>query len=346
MSLPRDQFDSVIAATRPDYRLKARAEGVPMDHADRLWLEVHRHGEYRSHREINRQTNEHGTIKFTLGLDDGHESESVILPMTGKTGRERLTLCLSSQVGCALGCGFCETAAMGFIRNLTVAEILDQWHVARHRLGSLITNIVFMGMGEPMENLEAVLQAIRVLTDRSGPGIAPSRIAVSTVGRTKGIERYREFMTHPDFHRVRLAVSVNAPNAEIRRKLMPVTLADPMPNLHQAMSNWLLSGGQPILVEYVLIPGINDEADHPRQLAEWIGDLDCRINVIPYNPRRDSPWAAPKDENVNTFIDRLRSHGCRVHRRKTLGRDVMAACGQLGNEHIRRRVPLRTPRPR
>ena len=343
MSPPSGQIDAALASTRADFRLQAKTVGESVDQADSHWVDVHRHGRTRSGRDICQQTNENGTIKFTLDLGDGHESESVILPMTGKTGRERTTLCLSSQVGCALGCGFCETAAMGFIRNLGVAEIIDQWHVARFRLDAPISNIVFMGMGEPMENLDSVLEAIKILTDRSGPAIAPSRIAVSTVGRIAGIRRYTTFMTHPDFRRVRLAVSVNAPNAEIRRELMPVTKADSMNDLRDAMSEWIRAGGQSILVEYVLIPGVNDDEDHPRQLAQWLGDLDCRVNVIPYNPRRASPWPAPDEGNVTSFIDALRTHGCRVHRRKTLGRNVMAACGQLGNQHIRRKTPLRIP---
>lgn len=337
------QIDTVLASTRADFRLQAKANDQPADQADTRWVDVHRHGLARSGREVSQTTNEHGTIKFTLDLGDEHESESVILPMIGKTGRERLTLCLSSQVGCALGCGFCETAAMGFVRNLTVSEIVDQWHVARFRFDAPISNIVFMGMGEPMENLDSVLQAIRILTDRSGPGIAPSRIAVSTVGRIAGIDRYRQFMSLPDYRRVRLAVSVNAPNPEIRRELMPVTRADSMDGLHDAMSRWIKDGGKSILVEYVLIPGVNDAPEHPGQLASWLGDLDCRVNVIPYNPRRDSPWPAPDEQNVASFIETLRTHGCRVHRRKTLGRNVMAACGQLGNKHIRRKVPLRIP---
>ncbi len=343
MTPPTGQIDSVLSSTRADFRLQASASGEPMDRADTHWVDVHRHGKWQSGRTVAQQINEHSTIKFTLDLGDGNQSESVILPMTGRTGRQRLTLCLSSQVGCALGCGFCETAAMGFVRNLTVAEVLDQWHVARFRFDAPISNIVFMGMGEPMENLDTVLQAIRILTDRSGPAIAPSRVAVSTVGRVAGINRYRDFMTQDDYRRVRLAVSVNAPNPEIRRELMPITRSDSMPELHEAMKSWIDAGGKPILIEYVLIPGVNDADDHPEQLAKWLEGIECRVNVIPYNPRRASPWPAPEETSVEAFIDGLRSHGCRVHRRKTLGRSVMAACGQLGNEHVRRKVPLRTP---
>lgn len=335
------QTDDLLSRTRSQSQLDARAAGLRLDQADAAWLEVHRHGRLHTTRSLRQVQQEGNTVKFTLDLHDGHETESVILPMEGRTGRRRTTLCLSSQVGCALGCVFCETGSMGLVRNLTVAEIVDQWHAAKFRLEADISNIVFMGMGEPMENLDAVLTAIEVLTDRAGPGIAPSRISVSTAGRVAGIRRYRDFMADGDHRRVRLAVSVNAPNEEIRRGLMPITKADSMGALHGAMQEWLSAGGRPILIEYVLIPGVNDASDHPAMLNQWLGDLDCRVNVIPYNPRRDSPWPAPEERDVNTFIEGLRAEGCHVHRRRTLGRDVMAACGQLGNPDIRKRTPLR-----
>ena len=337
------QIDQLLSKDRAGVRADAREAGLSVDLAESRWLELHRHGALRSERPIGRIQHEGTTTKFTLELEDGNETESVILPMEGRTGRQRVTLCLSSQVGCALGCVFCETGTMGLVRNLTTAEIIDQWHHARFQFDTEISNIVFMGMGEPMENLDAVLPAIEVLIDRSGPGIAASRISVSTAGRVAGIDRYRTFMMKPDHHRIRLAVSINAPNEEIRRSLMPITKADPMSALHDAMKSWLNSGGLPILMEYVLIPGMNDAPDHPAMLAEWLSDLDCRINVIPYNPRRDSPWKAPEESSVATFIDSLRRNGCHVHRRKTMGRDVMGACGQLGNPDIRRRVPIRVP---
>ncbi|MDG2422499.1 MAG: 23S rRNA (adenine(2503)-C(2))-methyltransferase RlmN [Phycisphaerales bacterium] len=338
------QPDDLLSRTRAQSRADAPLSGLSKDLVDAAWVDLHRHGKLKSNREIGKIHHEGETIKFTLGLEDGHETESVILPMEGRTGRQRITLCLSSQIGCALGCVFCETGTMGLVRNLTTAEIVDQWHHARFQLDARISNIVFMGMGEPMENLDAVLPAIDILTDRSGPAIAPSRISVSTAGRIAGINRYRQFMMENDHGRIRLAVSLNAPNEEIRRSLMPITRADPMNALHDAMQSWLASGGRPILIEYVLIPGVNDAIDHPTMLAEWLGDLDCRINVIPYNPRRDSPWTSPTESSVDAFIEGLRQEGCHVHRRRTMGRDVMAACGQLGNPEIRKRTPIRITR--
>lgn len=340
------QFDDLLSRSRTQCREDAIKAGLRPGNADDAWVELHRHGcrQEESERPIIRTEEEGDTVKFALRMHDGHETESVILPMQGSTGKKRITLCLSSQVGCALGCAFCETATMGLIRNLEVAEILTQWHVAKHTLKQDISNIVFMGMGEPMENLDAVLQAIEVLGDRSGAEIAPSRISVSTAGRVKGIDRYREFMNRDGWRQVRLAVSVNAPNEEIRKELMPITRAESMESVRNAMQRWLDDGGQKILVEYVLIPGMNDHPDHPQQLADWIQDMNCRVNVIPYNPRRDSPWPAPTEESIDLFIADLLSAGCQVNRRRTMGRDVMAACGQLGNPEIKRRVPLRIPR--
>ena len=278
-----------------------------------------------------------GTIKFHTALDDGHQVESVILPMTSKSGRLRHTLCVSSQVGCAMGCTFCETAQMGLMRSLTAQEILLQWSVARHAFDTLIDNIVFMGMGEPLDNVEAVIESIRLLTNQRGPGIAPSRISVSTVGRIDGLKRLSEFVAEPGFHRVRLAVSINASNDTVRSSIMPLNRAMPMADLRAALQQWIQRHRLPILIEYVLIPGVNDDLIHTEELADWIGGLPCRINLIPYNPRRASPWPAPEEEDVVTFADALRAHGLAVSRRITLGRSLMAACGQLGTERIRRR---------
>ena len=278
-----------------------------------------------------------GTIKFHTPLDDGHQVESVILPMTSKSGRLRHTLCVSSQVGCAMGCTFCETAQMGLMRSLTAEEILLQWSVAHHRFGTTIDNIVFMGMGEPLDNAETVIESIRQLTDQTGPSIAPSRISVSTVGRIDGLQRLSELVSEPGFHRIRLAVSVNAPNDTIRSSIMPLNRAMPMAALHSALVQWIQRHRFPILIEYVLIPGVNDEMKHAEELALWIAGLPCRVNVIPYNPRRDSPWPAPDDETVDAFATTLRNQGLAVSRRITLGRSLMAACGQLGTELIRKR---------
>ena len=277
---------------------------------------------------------ERSTRSLALGA---LEAESVLIPMMGRTGVPTYTLCVSSQVGCAMGCGFCETAQMGLARSLTAAEIVGQWHAARHRVGIAPKNVVFMGMGEPMDNLDAVIQAIAVLTGHDGPGVPMSKITVSTVGRIDGLRRLGEQVRAPGWHRLGLAVSVNAPSDEVRSRIMPINRAMPMAALRAALDAWPLYAGAKICVEYVLIPGVNDEPGHARQLAAWVRGLPACVNLIPYNPRRQSPWLAPSEERVAEFLGWLLEAGAYAKRRRTKGRDLMGACGQLGSEAVRKR---------
>ena len=272
-----------------------------------------------------------GTKKFLLKLHDGLETESVILPIDGFKKR-RNTLCLSSQVGCAMGCDFCQTAKMGLLRNLTTAEIISQWHAAHHALGTRIDNIVFMGMGEPLENLDAVIPAIEILADNNGPGIASSRICVSTVGRIEGIKLLAAMARTDGFKRLSLAVSINAPNDEIRKQIMPLARAVSMEQLRNTILTYPRHDSGGVLAEYVLIPGVNDEDEHAVEICHYLKPIGCNLNVIPYNPIENSPWPAPSEESVNRFVKIAKSTGQFVRRRITLGRDVMAACGQLGNQ--------------
>ncbi|MHC5024488.1 MAG: 23S rRNA (adenine(2503)-C(2))-methyltransferase RlmN [Planctomycetota bacterium] len=280
---------------------------------------------------------EHGTVKYTQRLADGLESESVILPIESRAGRTRHTLCVSSQIGCAMGCTFCETAQMGLLRNLTAAQIVGQWFAARFELAAPISNVVFMGMGEPMDNLEAVIQSIRVLADQNGPSIPPSRMTVSTVGRPAGIRRLGALAAESGFRGLHLAVSINAPDDAIRSQIMPINRAAPLAALREAMLAWPDASRSRILIEYVLIPGVNDRLEHADALGAYLEPVNCTVNVIPYNPRRDSPWPAPADETVQAFVDHLVQRGQLTRRRQTIGRSIMGACGQLGNAAIRRR---------
>ena len=277
------------------------------------------------------------TKKFCLLIESGLETESVIIPLRGTSGRSRITLCVSSQVGCAMGCTFCETAQMGLMRNLTASQIVAQWHAARFQLHAPIDNIVFMGMGEPMDNFDAVQQAIHVLTDHLGAAVAASRITISTVGHVEGLARMADLMQQRGLKQINLAVSVNAPNDSIRSQIMPINRAAPMKDLMQAMLEWQSRTGRGILIEYVLIPGVNDSLDHADELCAYLKPVWCRVNVIPYNPRRDSPWPAPREGDVELFVQRIIANGQFAKRRYTTGRSVMAACGQLGNAAIRRR---------
>ncbi|MBL4810309.1 MAG: radical SAM protein, partial [Phycisphaerales bacterium] len=220
-----------------------------------------------------------------------------------------------------------------------------------------IDNIVFMGMGEPMDNLDAVLEAIECLTDRSGPSIPMANITISTVGRVDGLERIKEQVQKPGWKRLGLALSLNASNDQVRSKLMPINKKWNMQQLQDILQQLReVRGGRKIMIEYVLIPGVNNEPQHADELAVWMkpflkdptrkkakghGGL---LNIIPYNPRRNSPWPAPTETQVDAFVDRLISHGVFVNRRRTKGRDTMAACGQLGTAEIRKRqfVPMTT----
>jgi len=324
--------DQLLAATFREWL--GHPEAPKANSAADIYRHFHRSGAHasvaRSQRVITGVQEEDGTRKFLLRHADGCETESVIMPIEGRTGRVRQTLCLSSQIGCAMGCTFCQTATMGRVRQLTTAEIVAQWHHATHELDAQITNIVFMGMGEPMDNLDAVLGAIEVLTDHNAAAIPASQIGVSTVGHATGITRFTEFMQRDGMHQVRLAVSVNAPDNLVRETLMPITRAVPMDALRVAMDGWIEAGGRPVLIEYVLIPGVNDDPTAAGELARWLDDLPCRLNVIPYNPKINSPWPAPCDESIDAFIEAALHAGLKVNRRHTRGRHVMAACGQLG----------------
>jgi 23S rRNA (adenine2503-C2)-methyltransferase len=194
-----------------------------------------------------------------------------------------------------------------------------------------------MGMGEPMDTIENVIQAIAVLIDANGPAVAVSKITVSTVGRIDGIRRLAQQVRTPGWHRLGLALSVNAPNDELRSQLMPINRKYPLCELRQALLEWPRYGGAKFCIEYVLIPGVNDDPDHAHQLADYTRGLPACINLIPYNPRRNSPWPAPTEEQVQGFMSLLSAQGAYVKRRRTKGRDMMGACGQLGNPHIRRR---------
>ncbi|MBX3385589.1 MAG: 23S rRNA (adenine(2503)-C(2))-methyltransferase RlmN [Phycisphaeraceae bacterium] len=282
------------------------------------------------------------------------ETESVLIPMIGKKRELTHTLCVSSQVGCAMGCAFCQTAQMGKLRDLSASEIVGQWFAARHALScDTIRNVVFMGMGEPTDNLDNVLRAIGVLTDSNGVGLPMSKVTVSTVGNVEGIRRLAEQVRRPGWHRLNLAVSLNAPNDEIRSRIMPVNRAWPMAEVRRAIEAWPIYGAAKICFEYVLIPGVNDAREHAHELADFVlgrgehdgsttgaSRLPGMVNLIPYNPREDSPWPAPDESRVDEFLAWLIEEGVFAKRRRTKGRETMAACGQLGNPEIRRKRVL------
>lgn len=283
--------------------------------------------------------------------------ESVLIPMIGRKGDRTYTLCVSSQVGCAMGCGFCETAQMGLVRSLTAAEITAQWWTATHVLKQRVSNMVFMGMGEPMDNLDNVLDAIAALTDHRGGALPMSKITISTVGRVDGIQRLSERVKTPGWRRLGLALSLNAPNDAVRSELMPVNRKWDMAALQRALIGFPAHGAGKLCVEYVLIPGVNDRREHAREIAAFCAPINeayraereaesprVLLNLIPYNPRRNSPWPAPEESAVDAFLGWLGEEGVYAKRRRTKGRTLMGACGQLGSEAIRGRkyVEVRT----
>ena len=271
------------------------------------------------------------THKFLLRIGEKLEVESVLIPMQAGG-----TLCVSSQVGCRMGCAFCETGRMGLLRNLTAEEIVSQVFIARHILGLKVRNVVFMGMGEPFDNYDAVIQAFRVLTDPHGLSFGKHRVSISTSGCIDGIEKLiAEGSESPN-----LAVSINAPNDEIRNKLMPINRKHDMQALRSAMQSYCSVTGRQILAAYVLLKGINDSLEHADQLADYLKGLNVKVNLIPYNPQSRDRFQPPEIESLEAFSQRLRHHGYYTLLRLTKGRNIMAACGQLGNLELRRQKKL------
>ena len=281
--------------------------------------------------QIKEFVDDEGTLKFTLTLNDHSLTESVVIPMSNWT-----TLCISSQVGCSRGCAFCETGTMGLQRNLKTEEIIAQWASTRFVLGKNPRNVVFMGMGEPFDNFEELIRSIDILSDQRGAGIPKRRISISTSGHVDGIRRLGDLEKQfPEraYRTIHLAVSLNAPNDEIRSTLMPINRIWPMAELKSALMDSPQFGVKDALYfEYVLIPGINDDDRHAEELAEWMDGLTAKVNLIPYHPVTSSSWPAPLDSTVDSFHRILRSSGIECRTRKSRGKGIEAACGMLGKE--------------
>jgi 23S rRNA (adenine2503-C2)-methyltransferase len=221
---------------------------------------------------------------------------------------------------------------MGLIRHLTCAEIVAQVYEARFGLGKTVRNIVFMGMGEPFDNYEAVMSAIAVLTDAGGLGFGPSRITISTSGKVDAIIR----MAREADPALNLAVSVNAPTDEIRNRIMPVNKQWKMAQLKEAMQEYCLHPRREILIEYVLLKGINDSLEDADILASYLSGLRVKVNLIPYNPQMRDRFAPPEIAQREAYLQRMRQLGYQTLLRRTKGQQIMAACGQLGNVDVRR----------
>ena len=272
---------------------------------------------------VVKRVDDGGVVKFVTRLADGLNIESVVIPM-----HRRNTLCVSSQVGCRMGCRICRTGRMGLLRNLTPAEIVGQVYTARHQLGFDVRNVVFMGMGEPLDNLDSVVQAIRVLEDQRGLDIARRYITVSTAGLVGGIDHLAGLSDGP----VNLAVSLNAPSDEIRSRIMPINRSNPMEALKASLLNYPLRKKATLFMEYVLIGGLNDQQEHARTLARYLAPLNAKLNLIAYNPTPESDLQAPSPGAYERFHAWLVAEKVFVRRRGEKGGRILAACGQLGGK--------------
>ncbi|SHK92335.1 23S rRNA (adenine(2503)-C(2))-methyltransferase RlmN [Rhodothermus profundi] len=271
------------------------------------------------------------TIKVLFRLPSGRHIESVLIPDFDETGRvRRLTVCVSSQVGCAMGCAFCATGLMGFQQNLTAGEIYDQvWQLnqlAETRFGRRITNVVYMGMGEPLLNYDAVLRSVALLTDRDGLGLSPRRITVSTVGLARRIRKLAD-----DRVRFRLAVSLHAPTNAQRSAIMPVNRSEQtdLDDLIEAIRYFEQRTGQIITYEYCLFEGFNDRPEDAHRLADLTRRAPGKVNLILYNPVEGLPFCRPSEARLQAFIRVLVARGVTVTVRRSRGQDINAACGQL-----------------
>ncbi len=275
-----------------------------------------------------------GTCKWLLQVDNGNLVEMVLIPeqITGEGGptgeKMRHTLCVSSQIGCMLDCSFCSTGKQGFNGNLSAAAIVGQLVIANRYLqpsGQQVTNVVLMGMGEPLLNFDAVLSATNIMKDDMAFGLSKRRVTISTAGVVPGIYRLAEVTD------VALAISLHAPFDELRNELVPVNRKYPLRELLDACRHYVRSLGErrKLVIEYTLIKGVNDQPEHARALAELLRPLRCKINLIPFNPFPASGYQRPSTEDIYHFQTLLMRSGYTTMLRTTRGDDIDAACGQL-----------------
>lgn len=297
--------------------------------------------EIRAPEVVLDQPSADGTHKWLIRLDSGNCIETVFIPET-----DRGTLCVSSQIGCALDCTFCATARQGFNRNLSVAEIIGQLWVARQQLGKeingrrSITNVVLMGMGEPLLNFANVVPAMNIMQDDFGFGLSKRRVTLSTSGVVPALYKLREVSD------VSLAVSLHAPNDELRNRLVPINRKYPIAELLDACRAYIADlPHRRITWEYVMLDGVNDSEEHAHQLARLIRSIPSKVNLIPFNPFPDVQYQRSSPAAIERFRDILMRYDLTVVTRKTRGDDIDAACGQLaGRVQDRSRREVRMAR--
>ena len=269
-----------------------------------------------------------GTQKLLLKMPDGKEVETVLIQAAG-----RLTQCISSQVGCAIGCTFCLTATAGLTRNLSSAEMVAEVFAGQRISGRKVRNLVLMGMGEPLHNYDEVAHFVRIATDPKGMAFSPNRVTLSTSGLVPAIYRMIE-----DALPCNLAVSLNATTDEVRNRIMPINRKYPITVLMQAVRDYIAArGNKRVLIEYVMLAGVNDSPDDAARLCDLLEGVDCTVNLLPFNPFDESGFKRPDDTVVTAFRSVLADADKVVVVRESKGREISAACGQLKTETVKRR---------
>ncbi|MFN8987579.1 MAG: 23S rRNA (adenine(2503)-C(2))-methyltransferase RlmN, partial [Burkholderiales bacterium] len=279
---------------------------------------------------MTEQASKDGTRKWLLDVGTGNGIEVVFIPES-----DRGTLCVSSQVGCALDCTFCSTGKQGFNRNLTTAEIIGQLWWANKAMGKdpkgerIVSNVVMMGMGEPLANFDNVTNAMDIMLDDHAYGLSRRRVTLSTSGVVPNLKRLKERCP------VALAVSLHAPNDSLRDVLVPINQKYPLAELLATIKDYLQAAPRDFVTfEYVMLDGVNDSVQHAHELAKLVSGIECKFNLIPWNPFPDAPYARSSNNAIHRFRDVLQQAGLIVTVRKTRGDDIDAACGQLAGQVV------------
>jgi 23S rRNA (adenine2503-C2)-methyltransferase len=333
----------LAARERPDVEEALASLGVPRFHGRQVFHWIHARGAedfagmtdlskglrdelaarftIGTPKVIGRDVSADGTTKFLLELPDGRSIEAVYIPDTPAQ-----TFCVSTQVGCAMQCGFCLTGKMGLVRNLTAGEIAGQVRVLARETGLLASrfNVVLMGMGEPLHNYDATMKALRMLADSEGLAVHPRRVTLSTVGLLPALERLAAEPLMPN-----LAISLHATTEDRRSALVPINRQHSLAELIEACRRFPLAKRRRITFEYVLLAGVNDTDEDARRLVKALSGIRAKVNLLPLNEAAGIPFSRPDDARVNAFAKILADRGMTVSVRRSRGRDIRAACGQL-----------------
>ena len=278
---------------------------------------------------LDRRVSKDGTRKYVWQFDDGAGVETVAMPSKDKDAKgspQRLTVCFSTQVGCAIGCAFCATGKEGFVRNLTPGEMVDQIVLAGHDMGMRVSNVVAMGQGEPFLNYDNTLAALRFMNTKDGLGIGARHITISTCGILKGIERLAD---EPE--QFTLAVSLHSAVQSTRDALMPHMKNAPLHHLHTALERYIEQSGRRVSLEYLLLKDLNDDEAHLAALKEFCRGLLCHVNILPFNEVAGSPFQPASAKTRTKWVNQMEAAGIETTVRDSRGSDIEGACGQLKN---------------